>query len=256
MIDSHAHIYLEQFEDDREAMIHRSSEAGVSRIYMPNIDHTSIDPMLETEAKYRGTCIPMMGLHPCSVQKGFEKELYTVEHWLAQRKWSAVGEIGLDLYWDKSTLTMQVEALKIQIDWAKNYKIPIVLHCRDAFEELFQVMDEVGTDNLEGVFHCFTGERKDLERVNEIGFYIGLGGVITYKKQNLSEMTDILNRDKILLETDSPYLAPVPKRGKRNEPAYLTYISDRLSEMLEIPSEVLDRISTKNTLDFFAETDV
>jgi TatD DNase family protein len=256
MIDSHAHIYLEQFDTDREDMIVRAAEAGVSRIYMPNIDHTSIDAMLETEQKHKGMCIPMMGLHPCSVQKGFEKELYIVEQWLSTRKWSAVGEIGLDLYWDKSTLDMQIEALKVQIGWAKKYEIPIVLHCRDAFQELFRVLEEVGTNGLNGVFHCFTGERDDLQRINEFEFYIGLGGVITFKKENFSAMTDIVKYDRILLETDSPYLAPVPNRGKRNEPSYLAHISERLSEMLDISPEELDQLTTNNTLDFFAETDV
>ncbi len=251
MIDSHAHIYLEQFDDDKNEMIDRAQKMGVSKIYMPNIDSTSIERMLKTEETYKDYCLPMMGLHPCSVKSNFEEELKIVENHLSKRKWSAIGEIGLDLYWDKSTLEIQVEALKIQIEWAKQYKLPIVLHCRDAFDELFDTLHAVGTKNLKGVFHCFTGGEKELQAINDLDFYIGIGGVFTYKKQNLTHIIHLAKKNRILLETDSPYLAPVPKRGKRNEPSYLEFIKLRLAEVLQMEPEELDVLSSKNCLEFF-----
>ena len=187
MIDSHAHIYLEQFDEDQNEMIERAQRVGVSKIYMPNIDSTSIDRMLKTEDKYQAYCIPMMGLHPCSVKSNFEEELKIVENHLSNRKWSAIGEIGLDLFWDKSTLEIQIEALKIQIEWAKQYNLPIVLHCRDAFEELFNVLHEIGIDNLKGVFHCFTGDEKELNTINDLDFYIGIGGVFYIQKTKFDQ---------------------------------------------------------------------
>ncbi|QNL22728.1 TatD family hydrolase [Hyphobacterium sp. CCMP332] len=251
MIDSHAHIYLDQFDEDQNEMIERAQKVGVSKIYMPNIDSSSIDRMLKTEDKYKAYCIPMMGLHPCSVKSNFEEELKIVENHLSNRKWSAIGEIGLDLFWDKSTLEIQIEALKIQIEWARQYNLPIVLHCRDAFDELFNVLHEVGTDNLKGVFHCFTGDEKELNTINELDFYIGIGGVFTYKKQNLTNIIHKAKRNRILLETDSPYLAPVPKRGKRNEPSYLEFIKMRLAEVLKMESNELEDLSSNNCIDFF-----
>ncbi len=251
MIDSHAHIYLENFDQDREEMMQRARSSAVSRIYMPNIDSTSIDRMLRIEEEYKDFCIPMMGLHPCSVNKDFETELAIVEQWLVKRKWSAIGEIGLDLYWDKSTLDVQKEALKIQISWAKEYNLPIVIHCRDAFSELFEVLEEEGTENLTGVFHCFTGGEQELNRVNSFDFYIGIGGVFTFKNQNLTDIANKMKLNRILLETDSPYLAPVPKRGKRNEPSYLDFIISRLSEVLGKDIKEIDDITTKNCSEFF-----
>lgn len=256
MIDSHAHIYLEQFDQDRGEMIERAKSVGISKIFMPNIDSGSIDRMLKTEDEFPEFCIPMMGLHPCSINKDFEKELKIVEDNLSKRKWSAIGEIGIDLYWDKSTLDIQIEALKIQIEWAKKYKLPIVIHCREAFKEIFETLDQIGTENLSGVFHCFTGGERELNRVKEFDFYIGIGGVLTYKNQSLTDIAEKMNHKRILLETDSPYLAPVPKRGKRNEPSYMQFINEKFSEVLNISSKDLDDITTENSLEFFQHQNV
>lgn len=252
MTDSHAHIYLEQFDKDRSEMIERAKAIGVNRIYMPNIDHSSIDSMLKVEEEYPDLCISMMGLHPCSVQKGFEKELEIVEDLLSKRKWAAIGEIGLDLYWDKSTLDIQLEALKVQINLAKKYKLPIVLHCRDAFNELFDAIEKFWFDGLNGVFHCFTGTSDDLHRIKSLDFYIGIGGVLTFKNQSITELGEKMDVNRIVLETDSPYLAPTPNRGKRNEPANLEHIAKKLAEVLSIDLKKLEELTDVNCKNLFA----
>lgn len=175
-IDSHAHIYSEQFKADRDNAICKATEAGVSEILMPNVDHSSVDSMLQTEADHPGVCRAMMGLHPCSVQKDFQKELYEVETWLGKRTFCALGETGIDLYWDKTFLPQQQEALQIQIDWAKKYKIPIVLHTRDAFAEVYELISKNQDGHLQGVFHCFSGTAEEAEKVTKLGFYLGIGG--------------------------------------------------------------------------------
>lgn len=251
MIDSHAHIYLEHFKDDLEDMLSRSEGVGVKKIFMPNIDHTSIDQMLETESRFPNTCSAMMGLHPCSVKKGFEKELYIVEEWLNKRNWSAVGEIGLDLYWDQSTIEYQKEALRIQINWAIDKELPFVLHCRDAFPEMFELLSEFNVP-LKGVFHAFNGGEEEIKKVNELNMYIGIGGVITFKKQETSANADKINKEKLMLETDSPYLTPAPNRGKRNEPGYLDFICKKLASDMNLNPEELEEITDKNALEFFA----
>ena len=251
MIDSHAHIYLEQFDEDREEILERAIETNITRIYMPNIDHSSIDRMLEVELRNADSYIPMMGLHPCSVDKHFPKELYIVEDWLSKRKWSAIGEIGLDLYWDTKTIDFQLEVLKIQIEWAKKFELPIVIHCREAFDEIFNALDGMDIGNVKGVFHCFTGGEKELTKINELDWYIGIGGVITYKNQSLVDLGGLMKKDRILLETDCPYLSPVPKRGKRNEPSYLSFIKGKLAEVLNMNELELDKLTETNTLEFF-----
>ena len=253
MIDSHAHVYLEQFKEDKEDIIQRSHENGLEKIYMPNIDHSSIEDMLEMELKYPGFCIPMIGLHPCSVKKDFEKELYIIEDWLNKREWSAIGEIGLDLYWDKSTFEIQKEVLKIQIQWSIKYELPFVIHCREAFNEIFELLEEFDKEQLKGVFHCFTGGEEELAKIIDLDFYFGLGGVSTFKNQDIDELIHKMPENRILLETDSPYLAPVPKRGKRNEPSYLKYIAEHISNKLNRPLEEIDKFSSRNTLEFFKE---
>lgn len=252
-IDSHAHIYSEQFDVDRIDMMHRAEEAGVGKIYMPNIDHTSVDGMLELESKYPSICFPMMGLHPCSVDKDFEKELYIVENWLAKRKFAAVGEMGTDLYWDKTFWGQQVEAFKIQVSWAKKYSLPIVVHCRDSMDQTIALVETLQDGKLTGVFHCFTGDAVQAEKLIKLGFYLGIGGVATFKKGGTENVLPSIPLDRIVLETDSPYLTPAPHRGKRNEPSYIPLIGNRVAELKNISNEELKTATTQNALKLFAQ---
>lgn len=213
---------------------------------MPNIDHTSIDDMLELEAKYPDLCVSTMGLHPCSVNKDFEKELYLVEEWLAKRPFVAIGEMGTDLYWDKTFLDQQVEAFCIQCDWAKRYEIPIIIHCRESLDMTIELVQQQKTDQLIGVFHCFNGSVEQAQRIKELGFYIGLGGVSTFKNSGMSAVIPELDLDHVVLETDSPYLSPTPHRGKRNEPAYTKLVGQKVADFKQMPLKELDEVTTKN----------
>jgi len=245
-IDTHAHIYADAFEEDIGAMIERALECGVQEIFMPNIDHASIESMLELEEKYPGHCIPMMGLHPCHVNKDFEKELYIVEEWLEKRKFAAVGEIGMDLYWDKTFGEQQREAFKIQIGFAKKYQIPIVIHNREAFEETISIVEQEKDEKLEGIFHCFTGTVAEAKRIVDLGFFMGIGGVATFKNGGLDKVIPEIGLERLVLETDSPYLAPAPYRGKRNEPAYIPIIAEKIAGYLQISKEEVAAKTTKN----------
>lgn len=252
LADSHAHIYLEEFDDDRDEMIERAQEAGIKKIFMPNIDHTSIDGLLETAMKFPGYCIPMMGLHPCSVKKNFEKELYLVEEWLAKDdQFVAVGEIGTDLYWDKSHFGQQKEAFRIQCELAIRYDLPIVIHCRESIDETIELVKEFEGRGLKGVFHCFTGTSVQAEQIDQLGFYLGLGGVATFKNGGLIEVIPDIPLEKILLETDSPYLAPTPLRGKRNEPSFMTRVAEKIAFIKNLDVEKIGEITTQNTFRLF-----
>ncbi|MDN5202921.1 TatD family hydrolase [Fulvivirgaceae bacterium BMA10] len=244
-VDTHAHIYLKDFKKDLDDIIDKSVAAGVDEIYMPNIDHTSIDDMLEVEARYPKRCFAMMGLHPCSVKRNFEKELYLVEEWLAKRDFLAVGEIGIDLYWDKTFQGAQEEAFKIQIAFAKKHQLPIVIHCRESFDVTISLVEDLYEKGLTGVFHCFGGSVEDAKRVIALGFYIGIGGVATFKNGGLDKVLPEINLDHVILETDSPYLAPVPHRGKRNEPSYVPLVARRIAELKNID---VDEVAEKTTL--------
>jgi TatD DNase family protein len=250
-IDSHAHIYSTDFDTDRIDMMHRAEEKGVDKIFMPNIDHTSIDSMLDLESKYAATCFAMMGLHPCSVKKDFEKELYIVENWLAKRKFAAVGEMGTDLYWDKTYWDQQVEAFTIQVGWAKKYKLPIVVHCRESMNQTIELTEKLQDGNLTGVFHCFTGTQEQAEKLVKLGFYLGIGGVATFKKGGMENVIPYIPLDRIVLETDSPYLTPAPHRGKRNEPSYIPLIAKRVAELKNISAGELKKATTENALKLF-----
>jgi TatD DNase family protein len=249
--DSHAHIYSKDFDKDRIDTLARSFESGVTKIFMPNIDHSSVDAMLEVEEKNPTYCIPMMGLHPCSVKKDFEKELYIVETWLAKRKFAAVGEIGTDLYWDKTFWEHQKEAFNIQVNWAKKYELPIVIHCRNSMDETIQLLEPHLDDKLKGVFHCFGGSVEQAKKITAMGFYLGLGGVTTFKKSGLEEVIPLLDLENIVLETDCPYLAPVPHRGKRNEPAYIPLIAQKISELKKITLDELATVTSFNAQKLF-----
>jgi TatD DNase family protein len=251
LVDSHAHIYSEEFKEDQAAAVAKAREAGVEKIYMPNIDHTSIDAMLETEASFPGQCIPMMGLHPTYVKKDFERELYLVEEWLNKREFAAVGECGIDLYWDKTFLPQQQEALKVQLELAKRHKLPIVLHTRDSFDETYELVAAAQDGNLRGIFHCFSGTPEQAAKVKELKFLMGIGGVATFKNGGLDKVLPHVALEDLVLETDCPYLAPVPHRGKRNEPAYIPLVLKRVAELMQKQEEEVATITTQNALNLF-----
>lgn len=251
LIDTHAHVYVDQFKKDRDEVIQKSFELGLEKIIMPNIDATTIDSMMEVEEKYPGQCIATMGLHPCSVGKNFEKELYLVEDWLSKRHFIAVGEIGTDLYWDKTYYEQQKEALEIQLNLAKKYKVPVIIHCRDSIDETIEIVENLNDEHLTGVFHCFGGTVDQGNRIVDLGFYLGLGGVTTFKNAGMDKVIPELDEERIILETDSPYLAPVPHRGKRNEPAYTRLVAERVASIKDCDADEVAEKTTENTLKLF-----
>lgn len=251
MIDTHAHIYLEQFEKDLDQVIEYSSHSGIKRILMPNIDHSTIDAMMEVEEKHAGYCTAMMGLHPCSVNKNFERELYQVEEWLGKRSFVAVGEIGTDLYWDKSTFRYQQEAFNIQVKWANKKKIPVVIHCRESLDQTLDLLEPLVDTDSSGVFHCFTGTTTQAERIISMGFKMGIGGVVTFKNSGLDQTLKEVKLEHLVLETDSPYLAPVPYRGKRNQPGYLREVLNKVAEIYKLSREEVEEVTNRNACDLF-----
>lgn len=254
-IDTHAHVYAKEFEPDRPEMLKRSADSQVSSIFMPNVDHTTIDSMLDLESRSGGQCISMMGLHPCSVKKDFQRELYIVEAWLAKRKFAAVGEVGTDLYWDKTFREEQNEAFRIQAGWAKTYGLPLVIHSRESLDETIAMVEGLQDGKLRGVFHCFGGTREQAERITRLNFFLGIGGVTTFKKSGLDQVLPQLSLEQVVLETDSPYLAPVPHRGKRNEPAYIPLIAARVAGIMKVDVAEVQRLTTKNARQLFQQTD-
>jgi TatD DNase family protein len=249
-IDTHAHIYAEEFDADRQEMLDRSAHHEVEKIFMPNVDHTTIDAMLELESRWP-QCIPMMGLHPCSVKKDFERELYIVEEWLSKRKFAAVGEIGTDLYWDKTFWDQQCEAFKIQAGWAQKFGLPLVIHCRESLDQTIAMVEKLQDGKLTGIFHCFTGTAEQAEKISRLNFYLGIGGVSTFKKAGLETVLPDIPIDRIVLETDSPYLAPVPHRGKRNEPAYIPLIAQKIADIKEMTLGEVQEKTTANAMGLF-----
>jgi len=253
-IDTHAHLYLSQFDADRSEMLFRARSKGVSTFFLPNIDSGSIEAMLALEAAHPETCFPMMGLHPCSVKENFREELDLASAWLERRFFSAIGECGLDLYWDKTFIKEQIEALNIQLEWAAQRELPIVLHTRDAMDLTIEVVKNAFDSHLNGVFHCFNGNVVQAERIIEMGFYLGIGGVLTYKNGGLEPVIEAFGLDYIVLETDAPYLSPNPYRGKRNESAYIPVVGQRLAELTGKTLEEVASITTANAKRLFAKT--
>ena len=250
--DTHAHLYSEQFKEDQDAMIQRAISAGVERFYLPNIDLESIDGMLDLEKKYPEACFPMMGLHPCSVEANWEEVLTKMKTLIDERKFVAIGEIGIDLYWDKTYEEEQKKAFRLQINWAKELGLPIVIHARDSFEQIFEIIDEENDERLRGIFHCFTGGQTEIEKILSYkGFSFGIGGVVTYKKSTLPEVLTLIPLNKLVLETDSPYLPPTPHRGKRNESAFLVHSAEKVAEIYGITLLELGKITSQNTLNLF-----
>jgi len=242
IIDTHSHIYLPEFDDDRDEVVKRSVSVGVRTIMMPNIDSSSVAPMLAAEKSYPDICMPMMALHPTSVKANYQKELEAVEASLAEHKYYGIGETGIDLYWDKTFINEQLISFRRHLELAEEYNLPVIIHARESLEVIFRELQAFGTGRVEGVFHAFPGSVDEAKQVVEMGFLIGIGGVITFRKSRLGEAAIEAGINNIVLETDAPYLAPVPHRGKRNESSYLTLVVDKLSELLAItPAEVADR---------------
>lgn len=249
--DSHSHLYLDAFADDREQMMERALEAGVKRIFLPNIDSTSTEAMFALAEQYPHNCFPMLGVHPTSVKENYLEELALIEKQLNRPGIVGVGESGIDLYWDKTFLKEQEDAFRTQIDWAKQLKLPLVIHARDSFPEIFRILEHAGTENLNGVFHSFTGGADELRKALSFGFHIGINGIVTFKNSKLWEILENIPRDKLLLETDAPFLAPSPFRGRRNESSYLTHIAAKVAEIYKETPEEIGAITTRNALKLF-----
>ncbi len=252
MIDTHTHLYSEEFDTDRKEMIERAIQKGVSKFYLPAIDSETHEKMLNLATEYPGQIISMMGLHPCYVKpESWEKELEIVKNFLDQKEFPAIGEIGIDLFWDQSTLEIQVKAFEQQIDWAIEKDLPIVIHTRSSFEEVFEVLDRKKHPKLRGIFHCFSGDLEQAKRAIELGFILGIGGVVTFKNGKIDQFLSEIPLDKIVLETDSPYLAPVPHRGKRNESSYLDLVVGKLVNIYDKDFQEIEKRTTENALKMF-----
>lgn len=246
MIDTHAHIYASEFDNDRDEVVKRALEQGIDRILLPNIDLESIEPMLKTEAAYPEVCRSMMGLHPCYVDGNVEQTLEVIRGWFEKHNFIAVGEIGIDLYWDKTFRAEQEMAFVTQLNWAKEMNLPVVIHTRDSIEETLTLLRQEQDGSLRGVFHCFGGSVEEAQAINELGFHLGLGGVSTFKNGGMDKVIPHLDMNWVILETDCPYLAPVPHRGKRNEPVYTSLVAARVAELRGESLEVIDTLTTKN----------
>ena len=249
--DTHTHLYSSQFDEDRNEMIQRAKDAGVSRFFIPAIDSSYTERMFDLEKNYPNDMFLMMGLHPTSVKENYQEELAHVKEWLDQRDFYAIGEIGIDLYWDKSFLPQQQEAFRTQIQWAKEKQLPIVIHCRDAFDEIFEVLETEKGTNLFGIFHCFTGTLEQAEKAISYNMKLGIGGVATFKNGKIDKFLDQIDIKHIVLETDSPYLAPTPYRGKRNESSYITNVVGKLVDIYGLTFDEISEITTQNSKDVF-----
>ena len=254
MIDTHCHLYSDEFSSDLDLVMKRAFDTGIERYYMPAIDSSTTDAMLEVENRYPGICIAMMGLHPCSVNENYIQELQHVEEWLSKRSFAAIGEIGLDFYWDKTFIEQQYLAFRKQADLALYYDLPIVIHSRNATAETIQVIKEYEGKGLRGIFHCFGGSLEEAGHITNAGFYLGIGGVITYKNSGLAEVIAAVDLKYIVLETDAPYLAPVPFRGKRNESSYIKVIAAKVAESKKIALEEVIGITTENAFRIFEKS--
>lgn len=245
-IDTHSHIYDTGFQEDMDAVMVAAKSVGTEKIYMPGIDSTCIDGMMDMETKYPGFCIPMMGLHPCYVKENYQEELAIVEGWLTKRKFAAIGEIGLDYYWDKTFAKEQQLVFEKQMQWGLDYGLPINIHTRNAMGETIEMVKPFAKKGLKGIFHCFSGSKESAEQIVEMGFLLGLGGVLTYKNAGVAEAVVDIPMEFLVLETDAPYLPPVPYRGKRNEPAFMIEVAKKLAEIKNIPLHEVGEITSGN----------
>lgn len=251
MIDTHAHIYATEFDHDRDEVVQRAKAQGIEAILLPNIDLASIEPMLKTEAAYPELCRSMMGLHPCYVDGNVKQTLTVIESWLDKHPFIAIGEIGIDLHWDKTFQAEQEMAFVTQLNWAKERDLPVVIHTRDSITQTLQLLEKEQDGSLSGVFHCFGGTLEEAKAINELGFHLGIGGVSTFKNGGMDKVLPHLDMNFVLLETDCPYLAPVPHRGKRNEPAYTTLVAKRIAELTELSLVEVNNITNTNANSLF-----
>jgi len=250
-IDTHAHLYSSPIKENIEGIMKNAKDNGINTIIMPAIDSTTLEAMLEVEANYPKNCMAMMGLHPCSVKENVKEELALIEAQLQKRKFIAIGEIGLDYYWDKTFATQQMDAFQIQMQWALDYKLPIVIHTRNAMGETIEAVKPFAKKGLRGIFHCFSGSKESAEQIISMGFHLGLGGVLTYKNAGVAEAIKEIPMEWLVLETDAPYLSPVPYRGKTNEPSYMIQVAMKLAEIKNLPLHEVAEITTNNAMGVF-----
>ena len=251
LIDTHLHLYAEEFEEDRRQIIDNALTAGVSKLFLPNIDSTSIEGMMSLARQFPDICYPMMGLHPCYVKENYKKELSIVEKKLLSGEFYGVGEIGMDKYWDLSFIKEQEDALRIQLALADQFELPVALHTRNCTGDVLDIIESMKLKNLTGIFHCFGGTKEEAQRVIDLGMYLGIGGVVTFKNGGLDQILNEIELKNIVLETDGPYLAPVPFRGKRNQPAYLKHIAEKLSEIKQCSLQEVADITSANARNLF-----
>lgn len=253
-VDTHTHLYARQFDEDRREVIVRAIQSGVEKFYLPNIDRGSIEGMLALEQEFPGRCFPMMGLHPCSVKENVEEELQAVRNYLDLRPFVAVGEIGIDLYWDKTFVEQQKYAFLKQTEWAMEAGLPIIIHSRESIDLIVELLQPYKGPDLRGIFHCFTGTLEQARSIMALDFLMGIGGVLTFKKANLGEVLQEVPLEYLVLETDAPYLAPTPHRGQRNESGYIPLIAQRLAEVKGVTAGEIGRMTTKNAEKLFHQT--
>ena len=250
-IDTHAHLYVKEFENDIHEVVKAAKANNIERVVLPNIDLGSSNKLIQLYQSDPSFFTPMMGLHPCSVNEAYKAELDQIERHFLRHNFASVGEIGLDYYWDTTHKKSQMDAFRTQVAWAKDKKLPVAIHCRDAFDDILSILEQEQDGNLRGVLHCFTGNLKQAQALTGMGFYLGIGGVLTYKNSGLDKTLSQLSLDHLVLETDAPYLSPTPFRGKRNQSAYLVYIAEKLAEVLSVKLEDVATTTTKNAQNLF-----
>lgn len=251
LVDTHTHLFANQFNLDRREVVQKALDAGVDKMLLPNINSDSIESMHELCQNVPNHCFPMMGLHPCDVKESYLEELETIKSHLDKGNYVAIGEIGIDLHWDKSTLDIQKKAFRQQLIWGIEYDLPVAIHIRESFDDVFEVVEEVNENKLRGVFHCFTGTVEQGKKAIEMGFMLGIGGVVTFKNSGLDKTLKELPLEHLVLETDSPYLAPTPHRGQRNESSFLPIIAQKLADIYELDTQEVARITTHNAHTLF-----
>jgi len=252
LTDTHTHLYSKEFDTERTILIQKAIDSGITRMFMPNVDSDSIPGMFLVEKQFPENCFAMMGLHPCSVGSNYQQELQVVEYWLNKRKFVAIGEIGIDLYWDKTYIAQQQDAFRMQIQLAKKHELPYVIHARNSFDEVMEIVTEFKNDNLKAIFHCFSGTIEQAEQIVEMkNFKLGIGGVVTFKNSGLDKVVEAIDLKHLVLETDAPYLAPVPFRGKTNQPEYLLVVAEKIAEIKNISLEEVIEVTTQNSVDVF-----
>ena len=252
LTDTHTHLYSKEFDTERTILIQKAIDSGISRMFMPNVDSDSIPGLFLVEKQFPENCFAMMGLHPCSVGSNYQQELQVVEYWLNKRKFVAIGEIGIDLYWDKTFIAQQQDAFRMQIQLAKKHELPYVIHARNSFDEVMEIVSEFKNDHLKAIFHCFSGTIEQAEQIVEMkNFKLGIGGVVTFKNSGLDKVVEAIDLKHLVLETDAPYLAPVPFRGKTNQPEYLLVVAQKIAEIKNISLEEVVEVTTQNSVDVF-----